>query len=575
MIATAGPNAVLSGVFFDPVDGSGAGGSGAGSSGGGAAESVSVNPTSTSLSAGATQQFSATVANGPSQSVAWTIISVSPSGAAPGSFSTTTLGLYTAPATITTAETVSIQAMSADGQASGTATVNLTAAATTGNTAAFIRMDTATEGNWPAAYGVDGYTLANESIQKNPGYATFQIQNQQGWRWASNTSDPRALTIPSALGGIAATWYNASSFSFTVKVTDGATHQFALYAMDWDKQGRSETIQIVDASTGSVLNTQNISNFSNGLYLIWDISGSIQINVTAKSGPNAVASGVFFDPVNGSSGIGGNGSTDATESVSVNPTTTNLTSSGTRQFSATVTNGPSQAVTWTILSVSPTGANPGSFSFATPGLYAAPATIAAAETVTIQATTADGNASGMATINLIPTVTGGSTGATFIRADAATEGHWQGTYGTDGEALANFSPQNIPSYATFQVQNQSSWTWFSNTSDPRALVIPSGSGGIAAAWYGETYGPTAFAFNTNISGSHELAVYAIDWDSLGRSETIQILDATTKAALDTRPISNFTNGIYLVWNISGNVIINVAVNSGPNAVVSGVFFGGN
>src|SRR5581483_10449014 len=39
-----------------------------------------------------------------------------------------------------------------------------------------------------------------------------------------------------------------------------------------------------------------------------------------------------------------------------------------------------------------------------------------------------------------------------------------------------------------------------------------------------------------------------------------------------RTISNFSNGIYLVWNIFGSVLIQVTNNGGPNAVVSGVFF---
>jgi hypothetical protein len=30
--------------------------------------------------------------------------------------------------------------------------------------------------------------------------------------------------------------------------------------------------------------------------------------------------------------------------------------------------------------------------------------------------------------------------------------------------------------------------------------------------------------------------------------------------------------VYLVWNVSGHVKINVALNTGINAVVSGVFF---
>jgi hypothetical protein len=41
--------------------------------------------------------------------------------------------------------------------------------------------------------------------------------------------------------------------------------------------------------------------------------------------------------------------------------------------------------------------------------------------------------------------------------------------------------------------------------------------------------------------------------------------------LDTRSISQFNTGVYLVWNISGHVKINVTRTGGANAVISGVF----
>jgi len=643
---SGGPNAVISGAFFDPATSSGP-------------ESVSITPLSVGLSAGGTQQFTATIHNAASQAITWTVSAVSPTGAAPGSFSTTTAGFYTAPASVTVAETVTVEAALGDGTF-GTATVNLTPTITTsGPAATYVKTDTTTEGNWPGTYGVNGEVLANVTPQNLPTYATFQVQNQSNWTWASTTTDPRALEIPGGTGGIAATWYNASSFSFNVNFTDGATHQLALYAVDWDNQGRSEKIQITNATTSAVLDTETISNFYNGAYVSWDITGNVKITVTALSGPNSVISGLFFDPaasggtetvtVNPTSAnlnAGGtqqfgatvrNGTSQTvmwsvsavtptgapagsfstttaglymapatvtvaetvtiqatsadgkasgtatvtlnptvlTESVSVTPTSATLTAGGTQQFAATVTNGPSQTVSWSVSAVTPTGAPAGSFSTTMTGLYIAPATVTVAETVTVQATSADGTASGTATVTLNPTVVTGGAVVTYIGTDTTTEGSWTNTYGGDGYALANVSPESIPSYATtFQVQNQSNWTWASTTSDPRALQIPGGSTGIAATWYGTSYGSTAFSFSVDLTSSHQLALYAVDWDKQGRSETIQILDAGTKNVLDTRSISNFTNGTYLVWDISGNVIINVAVNGGPNAVVSGVFFGG-
>jgi len=64
----------------------------------------------------------------------------------------------------------------------------------------------------------------------------------------------------------------------------------------------------------------------------------------------------------------------------------------------------------------------------------------------------------------------------------------------------------------------------------------------------------------------------VDWDARGRTETIQVVDANTNAVLDTRALSSFSNGVYLVWNLSGHIKINVMWTGGTNAVVSGVFF---
>ncbi|HEV3481366.1 MAG TPA: protease pro-enzyme activation domain-containing protein [Candidatus Acidoferrales bacterium] len=162
-----------------------------------------------------------------------------------------------------------------------------------GAVANFISSDANTEGSWHGVYGADGYSVANDS-QSIPSYASFAVQNQLNYTWAASTTDPRALQTGSDTGRIAATWYNTSSFDFDVNFTDGKSHQFALYALDWDSAGRSETVQILDANTEVVLDTRTISGFTNGTYLIWNISGHVKINITLTGGANAVVSGAFF-----------------------------------------------------------------------------------------------------------------------------------------------------------------------------------------------------------------------------------------------------------------------------------------
>jgi hypothetical protein len=249
-------------------------------------EAVTVSPSSVSLSANQQEQFTATVTATSNQTVSWSISAVSPASAPAGNISST--GLYTAPATITPAQ-VTIKATSADGTASGTATVNLS----NGAAANFTGSDSSTQGNWHGVYGADGYSLANDT-QSLPGYASFAVQNQRNYTWASSTTDPRALQNGSNTGRIASQWFTYSTFTFDVNFTDGKTHQFALYALDWDSTTRAESVQIVDANSSVVLDTRNVSLFHNGLYLIWNLSGHVKINVTLTGGSNATISGAFF-----------------------------------------------------------------------------------------------------------------------------------------------------------------------------------------------------------------------------------------------------------------------------------------
>ncbi len=171
-----------------------------------------------------------------------------------------------------------------------------------------------------------------------------------------------------------------------------------------------------------------------------------------------------------------------------------------------------------------------------------------------------------ASLSVYGLISGGSSGpsatATFLTTDSTTKGNWQSLYGVDGHSIPGVS-QTIPTYATFSVPNSNPYyTWATNTSDPRALASS------ATCWWN----PSGFSIDLTVSGTHQISLYAVDWDNLGRVETITVTDAGTGTILDTRSLSNFSGGVYLLWNISGNVVITVTPTSGPNSVISGIFF---
>ncbi len=69
-----------------------------------------------------------------------------------------------------------------------------------------------------------------------------------------------------------------------------------------------------------------------------------------------------------------------------------------------------------------------------------------------------------------------------------------------------------------------------------------------------------------------MALYLLDWDTTSRNEIVTVQDVQTGATLDTRTVTNFNGGQYLVWNITGHVNIWISNNGATNAVMSGIFF---
>jgi len=337
-----------------------------------------------------------------------------------------------------------------------------------GAQASFVTADTSTQGNWKSLYGADGYNINQDPSENNPlmpAYANVSVTDASNYSWSGSPSDGRALQR-AAMGStsrIAATWYSSDSFFIHVGINDGKTHQIALYALDWDSYARTEKIQIIDDTTGIVLDTRQLSNFHGGVYLVWNVSGNVTLKVTNTGSSNAVVSGLFFG-------------------------------------------GPPAA----------------------------------------------------------------ASSARYVTQDNTTQGTWKGTYGGDGFAI-NQQAQSLPDYASLAVQLASNYLWNGQTSDPRALQkpAPGASGRIASTWY--STGSMSFQLGLTDNHVHQIALYAVDWDRAHRTQTIQVIDTASGIVLDTRSLASFENGVYLIWNVTGNVTFKITNTGTTNAVLSGFF----
>jgi hypothetical protein len=180
-------------------------------------------------------------------------------------------------------------------------------------TAAFVDIDIATQGNWKTTYGADGYNVI-EDVTSYPAYAVVTPTNSyiQG-AWTNSTSDVRALQKASSnTDRLAATWYSQTAMTFDINILDSNTHRLALYVLDWDFAGRSERVDVLDVN-GKILDTQILSNFGNGQYLVWNLGGHVTLRVTNLGATSAaVVSGFFFGGALPASSV-------ALQSVSVSP----------------------------------------------------------------------------------------------------------------------------------------------------------------------------------------------------------------------------------------------------------------
>jgi hypothetical protein len=431
----------------------------------------------------------------------------------------------------------------------------------TSATAVFLTADATTQGQWRGVYGADGYVLANASASY-PSYAQVAIVNSLAWTWAPSTTLSPALQKATGLDRIAACWYSSSVFSIDVNLVDGASHQVAIYALDWDSVGRSQVIDILDAATGAVLDSRAVSGFAGGQYQVWRLSGHVTIRATRTGPANATLSGLFFD-----SATSGPPTPTVTLAAPADGAVFTAPASITLSATASEIGGTVSTVSFyagtTLLGTSASTSSP--YSLVWPNV--------AVGTYVLTAKVVDAAGTSVVSTPIAITVRGSADpnlpSATFVRADATTQGNWKGIYGAAGYALAN-DRSVVPSFAQVAIVNSLAWTWTSSTNAMSAPQVALGSGRMAACWYSAS----VFSIDVNLvdNAPHQVAIYALDWDQLGRGEVVDILDATTGAVLESRTVSSFAGGQYYVWRLSGHVTIRVTRTGPANATISGLFF---
>jgi len=337
--------------------------------------SVSLSPSSATLTASQTKQFAATVTGSSTTSVTW---SMSPSV---GSLSN---GLYTAPSVISSAQSVIITATSvADSTKSASATVQLTPV---------------------VSISMSPLSATLTASQSKQFTATVTGSSNTSVNWSMTPSLGSLLnglyTAPSLISSAQAVTITATSVADPTKSASATVQLTAIVTIGVSISPLTTTLTASQTTqfTATVTNTGNTAvtwsmnpasfgSLSNGLYTApSSINNSKTVTITATSvaDPTKSASAsVQLSPASGTS-----------VSVSVSPSSSTITGSQSTQFTATVSGSSNTSVSWSMSPAIGTLSN---------GFYTAPSTISTAQSVIITATSvADPTKSASATVQLMP-----------------------------------------------------------------------------------------------------------------------------------------------------------------------------
>ena len=165
----------------------------------------------------------------------------------------------------------------------------------------FLRWDVESSGNWLKDQGKEGYWVAGGG-KNPPGIVEVSINPQAQWVWSDNTEDSRAPFMDATgVRRVAGAWYDEDELVIDLAVFDTRPRAVSLYFLDWDRQGRSQRLEVLDGA-GTVLESYTVDNFENGKYLVLAVKGFAKVRISKVKGPNALLNGMFFDsaplPVN-------------------------------------------------------------------------------------------------------------------------------------------------------------------------------------------------------------------------------------------------------------------------------------
>jgi hypothetical protein len=156
----------------------------------------------------------------------------------------------------------------------------------------------------------------------------------------------------------------------------------------------------------------------------------------------------------------------------------------------------------------------------------------------------------------------------FITDDWITKGNWKGIYGSQYFSVSGWS-SNVPPSIAITSSNITEFN-FGTTTDSRALSKGSSTLRSGGCWVSSRV--STLDFNFYDSETHRLSLYLIDWNDQKRALQIELFDPTTDQLLDSRIVSSYTSGVYMLYDLRYRARLKLTTVGGVNNLVFGMFF---
>jgi subtilisin family serine protease len=166
------------------------------------------------------------------------------------------------------------------------------------NGATLVGSSTTLGGRWRGTYGslgnfVYGASATFPSVVTNrpvPTGTSFTSVLNSNTRAANAVQNPNTL-----VGNLVGYLGTRSNLELPLSFAPGNTVRMTAYFVDFDKRGRGQQVELVDADTNEVVSSIRVRDFASGVSLTWEVSGNIKLRLTRVDGPSAVLSALFFD----------------------------------------------------------------------------------------------------------------------------------------------------------------------------------------------------------------------------------------------------------------------------------------